>query len=75
MSGGCQSSRGHYIRGRLAKTTTRLLLLRAKGTSLPIQTADGPGNRAHVAPRSTLTATSQSHAKGAAKQDSSILTR
>ena len=54
MSGGCQSSRGHYIRGRLAKTTTRLLLLRAKGTSLRMQTADGPRNRATLCPSLSL---------------------
>jgi hypothetical protein len=64
MSGGCQSSRDYYIRGRLVKTTTRYLLLHAKRTSLPMQSAEdgwGPGNRAQLALRSTFTVTSQSH--------------
>ena len=54
MSGGCQPSRGHYNRGRLAKTITGYLPLRAGGVSLPMQSnACGwvPGNRAHLALR------------------------
>ena len=61
MSGGCQSSREYYIRGRLVKTTTRYLLLHAKRTSLPMQTAEegwGPGNNAQLALCSTFTVTS-----------------
>jgi hypothetical protein len=54
MSGGCQSSRGHYSRGRLAKTITGYLPLRAEGVSLPMQSdacGSVPGNRAHLALR------------------------